>query len=71
MEVLRISRYSVRIRENTDQNNSKYGHFLRNAFHMVQSADTEFLSIKTQQVLNRPSKCANMRMRHRKNQVFL
>ena len=28
-EILRISPYSVRIRENTDQSNSKYGYFLR------------------------------------------
>ena len=28
-EILRISPYSVRLRENKDQNNSKYGHFLR------------------------------------------
>ena len=28
-EILRISPYSVRKRENTDQNNSEYGHFLR------------------------------------------
>ena len=27
--VLRISPYSVRMRENTDQNNFEYGHFLR------------------------------------------
>ena len=27
--VLRISPYSVRVRENPDQNNSEYGHFLR------------------------------------------
>ena len=27
--VLRIRSYSVRMRENTDQNNSEYGHFLR------------------------------------------
>ena len=26
-EILRISPYSVRMRENTDQNNSEYGHF--------------------------------------------
>ena len=26
-EILRISPYSVRIRENADQNNSEYGHF--------------------------------------------
>ena len=27
--ILRISPYSVRMRENADQNNSEYGHFLR------------------------------------------
>ena len=30
-EIFRISPYSVQIRENTDQNNSEYGHFLCNA----------------------------------------
>ena len=30
-EILFISPYSVRMRENTGQNNSKYGHFLRSA----------------------------------------
>ena len=29
VEILRISPYSVRIRENTGHKNSKYGHFLR------------------------------------------
>ena len=28
-EILRIFPYSIRMRENTDQNNSEYGHFLR------------------------------------------
>ena len=28
-KILRISPHSVRTRENTDQNNSEYGHFLR------------------------------------------
>ena len=28
-EILRTSPYSVRMRENADQNNSKYGYFLR------------------------------------------
>ena len=28
-ETLRISLYSFRMRENADQNNSEYGHFLR------------------------------------------
>ena len=27
-KILRISPYSVRMRENVDQNNSEYGHFL-------------------------------------------
>ena len=30
-EILRISPYSVQMRENTDQNNSEYGHFSRSA----------------------------------------
>ena len=29
-EILRISPYSIRLRENADQNNSEYGHYLRN-----------------------------------------
>ena len=28
-EILRVSPYSVRMRENADENNNKYGHFLR------------------------------------------
>ena len=35
-EILRISLYSVWMRENADQNNSKYGHFLRSASLMDQ-----------------------------------
>ena len=31
-EILRVSQYSVRMRENTDQKNSKYGHFSRSAY---------------------------------------
>ena len=31
-EILRISPYSVRMRENTDQNNSEYGHFSHSVF---------------------------------------
>ena len=31
-EILRISQYSVRMRENADQNNPEYGHFLRSAW---------------------------------------
>ena len=32
-EILLISLYSVRMRENTDHNNSEYGHFLRSVTH--------------------------------------
>ena len=28
-EILRVSPYAVRMKENMDQNNSEYGHFLR------------------------------------------
>ena len=31
-EILRISPYSVQMRENTDQNNSEYGQFLRSGY---------------------------------------
>ena len=31
LRILRIYPYSVRMRENADQNNSEYGHFLRSA----------------------------------------
>ena len=33
-EILRISPYSVRMRENTDLKNAKYGHFLRRDQHL-------------------------------------
>ena len=32
LEIRSISQYSVRMRENTDQNNSEYGHFLRSDY---------------------------------------
>ena len=32
LRILRISPYSVRMRENKDQNNYEYGHFLRSNF---------------------------------------
>ena len=32
-EILRISPYSVRLRKNTDQNNSEDGHFLQSGPH--------------------------------------
>ena len=34
-DILPISSYSVRIRENTDQNNSDYGHFLRSLLPLI------------------------------------
>ena len=33
-EIIRISPHLVRMRENTDQKNSKYGHFSRSDFGM-------------------------------------
>ena len=36
-DILRISPYSVRMRENKKQNNSEYGHFLRSVMSQVQS----------------------------------
>ena len=36
-ETLRISRYSVQTRENTDQNNSEYEHILRSEWHNILS----------------------------------
>ena len=36
-EILRISRYSVQMQENADQNNSEYGHFLRSESNFVLS----------------------------------
>ena len=32
---IRSSPYSIRLRENTDQNNSEYGHFLGSAYHLI------------------------------------
>ena len=34
-EILRISPYSVRVRENADQNNTEYGHFLRSDYDFL------------------------------------
>ena len=36
-EILHISPYLVRMRENTDQNNSEYGHFSRSVTLMIYS----------------------------------
>ena len=38
-EILRISPYSVRMRENADQNNSEYGHFLRSVDCLVEMCE--------------------------------
>ena len=40
-EILRVPTYSVRIPENTDQNNSEYGHFLRSLVMQLLSQGTE------------------------------
>ena len=39
-EILRISPCSIRMRENTDQNNSEYGHFLCSAVFLTKLAKT-------------------------------
>ena len=39
-EILCISPYSVRLRENAEQINSKYGHFLRSGSHITFSVNT-------------------------------
>ena len=39
-EILRISPHSVRMRENTDQNNSKYGHFSRSISNNISHLNT-------------------------------
>ena len=44
-EILSISPYSVRMRENTDQNNSEYGHFLRSVYLTCFKSVLHFLSI--------------------------
>ena len=38
-EILRISPNSVRMGKNTDQNNSKYEHFLRSIFYLSKTDD--------------------------------
>ena len=43
--LLRISPYSVQMRENTDQNNSEYGQSLRRAF-LKYKQDTDWVSTK-------------------------
>ena len=37
-EILRISSYSVRMQENTEQKNSEYGHLLRSDFYSLKSS---------------------------------
>ena len=46
-EILFISPYSVRMRENTGQNNSKYGHFLRSASGRFRMPLTSFPTTQT------------------------
>ena len=46
-EILRISSYSFRTRENTDQKNSEYRHFLRSAIKInISKVSTNYLRIK-------------------------
>ena len=52
--MLRISRYSVRMQKNKDQNNSEYGHFLRSVNYKNPSTMRCFC--KKNSILPRPSK---------------
>ena len=58
VEILRISPYSVRMRENADQNNSEYGHFLT-------VNDEEFQSNTTYSISLRESVCSLEKDRNR------
>ena len=42
-EILLISPYSVRMRENADQNNSEYKHFLRSVAHLLNLSNYDLL----------------------------
>ena len=42
--ILRISPYSVQMWENTDQNNCKYGHFLRSEYILLKLQKSGLLS---------------------------
>ena len=44
-KILRISPYSVRMRENTDQNNSEYGHFWRSVTCYISLSDQIFMPV--------------------------
>ena len=49
-----ISPYSVRIRENTDQNNSEYGHFLRSPYKKKRRRAAKFILPSWNSVLLTP-----------------
>ena len=51
---LHISPYSVRLRENTDYNNSEYGHFSRSEEGGI--SETERQKCKSQSHINKPVK---------------
>ena len=44
-EIRSISPYSVRVRENTDQKNSEYGHFSRSAYQRAVQNISQYLQI--------------------------
>ena len=46
VERLRISPYSVRMRENADQNNPEYGHFLRRVIYIYKFHLGKILQVK-------------------------
>ena len=55
-EILRISPYSNRMRENLDQNNSKYGQFLRSVVHYPPEVNFMLVLTILNQFFNRISR---------------
>ena len=58
-ELIRISPYSVRMLENADQNNSKYGHFLRRETCGERDVFYQTISMKKKTVLACLKTCVN------------
>ena len=56
-DILRISPYSVQMRENTDHNNSKYGHFLRSGLRLLFQQASFLFFLMTHNCACATSKC--------------
>ena len=61
---LTISPYSVRIRENADQNNPEYGHFLRSDWCIILKVLNEFLLLTLTEQPNIERVTATFPIRH-------